>query len=494
MTPDVESWAATVRRLIRYDEFVQRVRRHRTTDVLEAVAAASVVLTERDYGDRRDAPFTDNVQQWSLSAVAKAAIVAGNDHRSHAVTEDDLERMCETFINVEEPFTHEPNAPGSLAAFLIRTAYEQFPSQLSVFEELARTQALLADAVSKTAQNVITPAFWDDALGCSLTDFVGVGLLLNIGALKNGGYYDPGWLSQPNFGPVLDHLPKDVIEPVAARHFLASREMFRRTAHLHSIEDRYLRRFEFNPLAVHPFVQQPDGRYIGPSPRYALTRTSPTGLYYIGLEHGGTTFSQALGAVFEQYIGAQLGLLHPEITLHDVEYERGKKAADWIVVLPKAVLIVEVKATPLTAAARVGTERLAEDLDRAPGRAIEQIDQTSALIKQRHRALSNVPADRPIVGLVVTLEPYFQCNSDLVWARPESETPIVLAASRELEALVTIADAGVDEFLVDLVRDEELSRWSLGRAVAKHQCRRNPILDQAWSRYPFRSVDQNTAA
>lgn len=483
-----------MRGLIRYEEFVQRVRRYRTTDLLEAVAEASVVLTERDYGQRRDTPFTNNVQHWSLAAVAKAAIVAGNDHRSRAVTQLDLEQMCEAFINVEEPFTHEPNAPGSLAAFLIRTAYEQFPSQLSVFEELARTQALLADAASETAQDVITPGFWDGALGCSLTDFVGVGLLLNIGALKNVGYYDPGWLSQPNFGPVLEHLPKSVIEPVAARHFLATREMFRRTADIHRVEDRSLRRFEFNPLAVHPFVEQPDGRYIGPSPRYALTRTSPTGLYYIGLEHGGTAFTQALGAVFEQYVGEQLGLLRPELALHDVEYERGHKTADWIVVLPKAVLVVEVKATPLTAAARVGTERLAEDLDRTPGHAIKQIDHTSVLIKNRHRALRDVPTDRPIVGLVVTLEPYFQCDSDLVWTRPDSETPIMLAASRELEALVTIVDTGVDELLVDLVTADELSRRSLGNVVAEHQRGRNPILDQGWHSYPFRDVDPNTAA
>lgn len=478
-----------MRGLIRHDEFVQRVRRHRTSDVLEAVAAAAVILTESDYGQRPDTPFTNNVQHWSLAAVAKASIVAGNDHRSRAVTQLDLEQMCEAFISVEEPFTHEPNAPGSLAAFLVRLAYEQFPSQLSVFEELARTQALFADAGSEASQDVITPSFWNRALGCSLTDFVGVGLLLNIGALKNAGYYDPGWLTQPNFGPVLDHLPKDVIEPVAARHFLASRAAFRRTAEAHRVDDRYLRRFEFNPLAVHPFVEQPDGRFISPCPRYALTRATPTGLYYIGLDHGGFAFTQALGTVFEHYVGSHLQLLRPELALHDVEYKRGHRSADWIIVLPNAVLVVEVKATPLTAAARVGTERLAQDLDRTPGRATEQIDRTTALIRDRHAALCQVPADRPIIGLIVTLEPYYQCNSDLVWARPKRETPIVLAATRELEALVTITDVGVDHFLLELVADQERSRWNLGNAIAKHLRRRNPILDRAWARYPFREAD-----
>ncbi len=485
----------SMRGLIRYDEFVQRVRRHRTRDVLEAAAGASIILTERDYGQRPDVPFTNNVQHWSLAAVAKAAIVADNDHRSRPVTHLDLEQMCQAFISVEEPFTQEPNAPGSLAAFLIRSAYEQFPSQSSVFEELARTEALLTEAASATDQDIITPEFWCDALGCSLTDFVGVALLLNIGALMNAGYYDPGWLAQPNFGPILDQLPKQVIEPVTARHFLTSRESFRRTADAHRLADRHLRRFEFNPLAVHPFVQQPDDRYIAPCPRYALTRASPTGLYYIGLEHEGTRFTQALGKVFEHYVGSQLQLLQPEFALHDVEYKRGQRAADWVVVLPETVLIVEAKATPITAGARVGTERLQQDLERTPGRAIEQIDRTATLIMDRHPAFRDIPNDRPLIGLVITLEPYFQSNSDLVWSsRPETKTPVMVAASRELEALVTITDVGVDEVLVDLVADEELSRWNLGNAVAKHQRGRNAILDQAWDRYPFREVDPATAS
>lgn len=481
-----------MRGLIRYDEFLQRVRRHRTTDVLNAVATASVILTEHDYRQRPDVPFTNNVQHWSLAAVAKAAIAGGNDHRSRPVTQLDLEQMCQAFISVEEPFTKEPNAPGSLAAFLIRTAYEQFPSQLSVFEELGRTEALLSEAARSEGQEVITPEFWCGALGCSLAEFVGVGLLLNIGALKNGGYYDPGWLRQPNFGPVLDELPRQVIEPVTKRHFLASRETFRCTAEAHREAHRYFRRFEFNPLAVHPFVQQPDGRYIAPCPRYALTRASPTGLYYIGLEHKGVRFTQALGKVFERYVGSHLHLLEPELALHDVEYKRGQRAADWVVVLPKAVLIVEAKATPLTAGARVGSDRLQLDLERTPGRAIEQIDNTTALIRARHPAFKDVPDDRPFIGLVVTLEPYFQANSDLVWSRPQSTTSVLIAASRELEALVTIADAPVDEVLLDLVADAELSRSNLGNAVAKHQRGRNPILDRAWDRYPFRGVDPTT--
>ena len=52
---------------------------------------------------------------------------------------------------------------------------------------------------------------------------------------------------------------------------------------------------------------------------------------------------------------------------------------------------------------------------------------------------------------------------------------------------------GVDELLVDLVKNEELSSWDLGQTVAKHVRAANPILEEAWDSYPFRDVDPTTA-
>ncbi|HSH60960.1 MAG TPA: hypothetical protein VK988_15245 [Acidimicrobiales bacterium] len=475
-----------------FEEFVQRVRRHRVTDVLDAVAVASVALTNAEFGHGPAPEFASSVQPWSLAAVAKAAVVSGNDHRDKVVTVGDLTDMCSLFVNVEDPILSTVPGADHLSSFLVRIAYEQFPSQLSVFEELARTEALLGDAAGRVEQSVINQAFWEAALGCSLVDFVGLGLLLNIGALCNAGYYDPGWLAQPNFRAVTAVLPRHLIERVAQRHFLASRGDFRRTAMQHRLQDRYLRRFEFNPLVVHPFIEQPDGRFVSPIPRYALTRATPTGLYYIGLKHGGKAFTDALGSVFEDYVGSHLALLAPEQLLHDVEYRRGHRTADWIVVLPRAVLVVEAKATPLSEAARLGGERLGPDLQRAPGKAIRQIERTAELIKSGHAALG-VPRDRPIIGLVATLEPYFQCNSDLVWRRDAGAVPVLLASSRELENLVAISERGVDDLLLEVTARGELGQWNLGRAIAESNLGRNPILDRAWDTYPFRESNAEVA-
>jgi hypothetical protein len=474
-------------RLLSYSEFVQRVRRHRVTDVLTSSALASVSLWQRRHGNQSDLDFPPVVADWSLAAVAKASVIAGNDFRNKAVRPKDIVEMCSALLSVEDPLMDKAGEGRSVGAFLVRTAYEQFPFQTSVFEELARTRALLDWAAAGVDQPVITPAFWEDALGCSLTEFVGVGLLLQIGAVCNGGLFEPSWLTQENFGPILDHLSRPVIERVSERFFLASRAQFKVTDDAHRLDSPYLRRFEFNPLVVHPFIEVPGGQFIAPVPRFALTRVSPTGLYYVGVEHRGKAFSDALGAVFEEYVGRQLQLLEPEVLLHDVEFKRGQRTADWVVVLPKAVLVVEVKATPLSEDARLGGERLANDLARAPGKALGQIDRTFELIRSGHPMLASVPKDRPVIGLIVTLEPYYQCNSELVWQRPAG-TPVMLAASRELEHLVSLSEP-VDEVLLEVTSDPVRSKFNLGNAIAGRPGGRNPILEEAWKTYAFEEAE-----
>ena len=100
-------------------------------------------------------------------------------------------------------------------------------------------------------------------------------MLLNIGALCNAGHYDPGWLgSAETSTAVTDILPRQIIDlRVAQRHFLASRDDLRRTRpSTGSGGIAICAGSEFNPLVVHPFIEQPDsGRFVAPIPRHALT-------------------------------------------------------------------------------------------------------------------------------------------------------------------------------------------------------------------------------
>jgi hypothetical protein len=73
----------------RYSDFVQRVRRHRTSDLLIAFAATSIRLFEQE------AWTADRVRlPWAIAAAAKASIVAGNEHRRPGVSDQDVREIC----------------------------------------------------------------------------------------------------------------------------------------------------------------------------------------------------------------------------------------------------------------------------------------------------------------------------------------------------------------------------------------------------------------
>lgn len=183
---------------------------------------------------------------FALAGIARAALVHGNEHRSRPVTPIDLREMVAMFVNIEDPFVRDKN----LRSFLVRVGAEQFPYQALPFWDLARTRALLVDAAEATGQGVITPSMWSELLGCTLEEFVGVAMLLYVGATKNAGRFNPGWLDQANFEPVFRILSRDVIERVTRGSFILSRERYREIAGAHQIEDPALRRYSFNPLLV----------------------------------------------------------------------------------------------------------------------------------------------------------------------------------------------------------------------------------------------------
>ena len=475
-----------------YVEFVQRVRRYRRSNVLEGCAAASVLLTHREFGRGVELPFGSAVRYFSLAGVAMAAVVHGNEHRNAELTVAGLEQLCANFIEVDEPFGVDPTGPDAVRNFLVRTAFDQQQWQFQPGQEIGRVQAMLGDAVDLTGGGVITPAFWDAALGCSLTEFVGVAQILHTGAAMNAGRFDLGWLDQSNLDPITAEIPRDVIEMVARRHFLGDPAQFRAIADApaHQV-DQLLRRYQFNPLILFPYICQPDATYIAPVAAAVLRRATTESLYYAGVGHASTRFTDALGPVFEAYVGRQLELLEPELLTGEVEYEPGKLSADWVVVLPEAVIIIEAKATPLTAESRRGGDSLDADLERAPGKAVEQILATAGLIRQGHEGFEDVPTDRPIIGLIATLHPYYTCHTDLVWRRTPTDTPILLASVSELETLVTIQDNTAGNLLRTVADGPEPA--SLGWALTHENFGPNKVLREAWKHYPFaghiKSVD-----
>jgi hypothetical protein len=91
--------------------------------------------------------------------------------------------------------------PSTLSSSALPTS--SFPHQLSLFEELARPYALFVKGLPSTGMELIDDSFWSGILGCSMDVFEGTTFLLGVGAQKNGGQFDPGWLDQPNWYDVI---------------------------------------------------------------------------------------------------------------------------------------------------------------------------------------------------------------------------------------------------------------------------------------------------
>ncbi len=253
--------------------------------------------------------------------------------------------------------------------------------------------------------------------------------------------------------------------------------------------DRRLRRFEYNPLRARPAISGIGPLYLCPSPGLVWAKATPWGLTLSGIEHFGVKFPRDLGHLFEAYIGRQLGLLAGARVLSEITYtgpDGPCKSADWIVVFDDLVLLVEVKAMMPTQSMRLGGQAAVEDIATKLTKAHEQIDATAARIAAKDPAFTLVPNNRPILGLVVTLQPFHIANiPDHKALFPNTMTTVRIASAADVEMLVVLEDEPVSKFLNDLAADPERSTWGLLAALRDHKGRRNPILDQGWASYPW---------
>ncbi|MFI7596725.1 hypothetical protein [Actinoplanes sp. NPDC049681] len=455
--------------------------------MLDAVVAAAQKLPRRmdedPSGYQRTTP-------WALAAVVKASLCNGNPHRSTPMRARDLTLACHMHNNLHPEELDHPHL-GSPLAVMVRIGYEQFPYQESMFEELARAEALFNGYTGSKPLTVITDERLAELLGAPVREAAGVAMLLHAGADINGGLFDPTWLDQSNFTPVLNVLPRDTILDVVNTSFATDVAGFKKLA-AEAPAVPLLDKYVFNPLTARPFIRRKDGRLIAPVPQLISRRMSPLEWYYAGVHKWGTGFAIDLGYLFEDYVGRQFATLPDARVEPEVEYHRGKDrmdTTDWFVVLDDVVLLVEAKAGILPAAGRAGDDSLTTMMTRTVGKAIKQINRTLALIKAGAPEVAHIPNDRPLLGLVATLDPWYMANSFLGrQVLPTCDVPVTVCSAREIESLVSIGQRlPVGPILTEIMADSGRSTWSLGIALKPHQLAddRNPLLDQAWKQYPF---------
>jgi hypothetical protein len=152
-------------------------------------------------------------------------------------------------------------------------------------------------------------------------------------------------------------------------------------------------------------------------------------------------------------------------------------------------VLIECKSARLTLGAQAGDGSLAEVSARYLGRARAQIDATAAQIRAGAPGFSSIPADRAIVGMAVTSEPFYLGNSKLIEYGTASDTPSISLSLRDLERWTSMTPDAAVRALLDVLFDEDMKTWSFSIALKDNPDAqgRNPILDHAWHQFDYMS-------
>ena len=467
------------RNSVTFTEFRQVVRRYRPSELLPALAR----LAAQNPYDRVDLDLARTIAPWGIALIARESTLWGNEHRHAPVDQEALRRVFNAYNDLHEDEGERGDV--SLLSLITPIVYDQFPYQESIYEEVCRTHALLVEGLPHVNTRVVTEQTWIDILGRPLDEMVAATFVLQVGANENNGWFNPGWLDQPNFAEVLKRWPRDLI---LARldQLTFTREEFKDAYEAAPKPTDGRKRYTFNPLTARPFLRMPDGRRLAPQPRLILRTISPGSLYYTGIAHlHPKQFGGDLGLLTEHYVGRQLQTieavqLHPEIKYGNPE----KKSIDWFLVLPNVVVMFEVKSTRFGLLQRAA-EGHEDAITNVIGGALKQLIRSDSAIANNNPAFAHIPTDRPRIGIVVTAEPYYLANSNP--ARDLTDDPpfpTLVASLRDIEMLVTLTPDELEQHLTAIANDPERSTWQLGIALkGVKRGHRNPVLQHAWDTY-----------
>ncbi|MFJ8010608.1 hypothetical protein [Streptomyces fagopyri] len=396
--------------------------------------------------------------------------------------------MLAAYAALTDPMIRDHGTAESVAGWLLRTSAEQFTYQELGFNDLARTAALFEQTSPAHTPTCLVDGWDEELLGCSLSDYVGVTQLLQVAALQNEGRFDPAWLSQPQMEQICSVIPARTIREVTERHFVTDPKAFRVENEQRRLSrDAHVRRFEYNPLRGRPFLSVFGAGYLAPSSHLIIPKGSTLGLYYMGIDHFGNRFAKELGDLFEQYVGRQLGQLPDADVYPEIIYRDERRSVDWIVVFDDLVLLVEVKSTRPTQQLRLGVLDRTSAALRQIKHAYKQLETTAALITGRNPSFRIIPTDRPLHGLVVTMEPFHTANAPFQKEmQPDTNIPVTVCSATELEHLVTLKDTSVGKLLRERQDDPMASTYSLNTAFTGRDLGRNTILNAGWDSYPWK--------
>lgn len=401
----------TVSEGLSYREFARLVRKYPIEGLLRVTAElAAGESRARTNGQPIELPITSfALAGIARTALVEAAVSSGRQRRSRhtdrTVRRVQLQRLCHEYLNLFDPVFGE-DGEVDVAGILTRAAFEQFREQYSPMESLSRAHSLFHDYAA-AVPGMPTQEEWRIQVGTDLDSLMRTGFALYVAMLSNGGAISRDVMKAPHVRPIWEPLSPDqlfaIIDHTFARSIAAHRKLGR--------DDQLAGRekWSYNSLTGYPLVTIGDD-LVCPAPHLLIEKITATGLWYTAHDIWGRRFTDALGPTFETYVGDQLRLLRHATIVEEISYTSvGSEAnsCDWIVVTDAVVLLVEVKCARPTSDYRAGVPEGLPGVTAKLKKAVGQLENTAQLIKDRHPNFTGIPADRPLRGLIVTLEPYF---------------------------------------------------------------------------------------
>jgi len=457
----------------RYTDFRQAVRRFRPSRFLPALAQHTAQL---DPLIRPRDGHTQGRWPWGASAMARESVIYSNEYRHGGTpTEADFARLYNLFNNSAD-VAEDP----SLSDIITPLVYEQFGYAESEFEELSRVWALYGDPA------LGAPIRWNEVFGMSLAEVARAALVLHGWVVHNGGRLDRALFDAPHMREIFERVaPREQLIGLAD-HFTVTVDEARALHRGVLPVPQNRQRFAFNPFVARPFIDLGEGGVWAPQSMLVSRAIFPTNLYYVGMQQWGKPFADNLGDRVEQYVGRQLRLVAGDHVEGEIEYAKGQKSVDWIWVTDRAVVLVECKSARMTLGAKAADDSLGRIVSRSIGKARAQIDRTADLMRQRHAAFAHLPSGLPVVGMIVTAEPFYIGNADVPEYGALGRTPSQVVSLRELERFVCFEETEAVDVLLSVAADAEKRTWSLSSIMNDfRQLPKNPILQRAWHEYEY---------
>lgn len=486
-------------------EYFERVLRHDPNSLTQLIAATSASLPPvRDLAARGLSLYAP----WALLDAAWVSLARGRDGRPSA-TSQDLRQILDLFLALDDPVTREPEGMKRWEGYQQRATHHQGPWQEDAYAQLSRSIALLVQTPyphdADDPLEVILPGWDHELLGCSLADYLGIVHLVWGCATahpnpRRRGRFAVDWFPVADYDQFDGLRSSAQVKTVLNRHFVTTKNRLR--AAFPAGHDPLLRRYSHNPLRSSPLVGGVPGGYLVPVPAAVLGKGTPLGLYYTGGDNRsewGKAFTNDVGRLFERYVGRQLGLLpdaevHPEVPVK-ISKNATKKTIDFFVVFPDLVLLVEVKSTRPGEQLRLGGTDFTTLFPTSLKKAFEQINRSVDLLRSgKHPELADIPADRRMIGMVVTAEPFHQINTpEHRAALPDTKIPVMVTSVAELEDAVTITSTSLAKLLCAA---DDAGVAYLRQLFPQYEfLEHNAVLEQGWSAIPFaRPRAQDVAA